>query len=645
MKAWTDFNNFIIDKIDKNDISYTLFMALKHKYHNVYVHSVNVAYGSYYLAKMLDLPEDECEIIALGALFHDIGKINIVSKILYKPSALDANEWLIIKRHPQYGVNLLASSKYLPMFQNIILYHHERYDGKGYNKGLRSQMIPSHARIVSLCDCFDAMVSFRSYKKNLSIFQAKNELIENKDIHFDGKLVDKFMDMVDELYYVYCQSVNIQQLDKSEDNIAQFLRWQDIMEQLQDIGIMYLDQNEFVRYCNKQAAVYRGKEKKAIIGKSFYTLHKPHRAIILKKKFDKVHAGGTGWTRLMANKDEYIQNKYLAIKDKDNKHLGTVLITTNVTERENVLRGLEKTVNKLNLLVQAASLLAEVNSLEQIFSHMQYLLNKLWPVGTINVLFAKYKNKKYYNLAYRSVDKQLTEIFDIYLSNNICETKYIVLKNAMFIRKLMCFKNTNSCFIEIKLDKSIPVSADEMQIIEAIFNYLHIAIENHLLFVDIENMAIVDQMTGLYNRRYLENIKRSLLINKSLIVIMGDINNLKDCNDQYGHLIGDRLICGAAQIIKESIHTGDLAFRIGGDEFLILLTNSSEDRAKKLIQRIKQKMSLWKQNHVPIKMSLSVGYAAAYNGADIDEIIALADEKMYEEKQCIKKQSYSRGMS
>ena len=158
------------------------------------------------------------------------------------------------------------------------------------------------------------------------------------------------------------------------------------------------------------------------------------------------------------------------------------------------------------------------------------------------------------------------------------------------------------------------------------------AIENHLLYVKIERNALSDQLTGLYNRRYLDKIQNHLILDESLVFISGDLNNLKFFNDNYGHAAGDELLVGASDAIKASVRKQDLVFRIGGDEFLILLINATALDAQRVIKRIRKNASLRKLSHPQLVVSLALGYMMSYKDAQIHEIIAKADEKMYADK-------------
>lgn len=195
--------------IEDDEVTNTLMLALKHKYYSVYTHCLNVGVISYLLCYKMNLTVGDSISTALGGLFHDISKLIIPSKILYKYGSLTSKERNIIRSHPINGINILSNSKYLTKLNDSILYHHERYDGTGYPSKLKGKDIPLQARIVAICNCFDNMLSCHGYKDVLTVEEAKNELIKNKDSQFDGEIVDEFLEIIDNIYNEYYNSEDV----------------------------------------------------------------------------------------------------------------------------------------------------------------------------------------------------------------------------------------------------------------------------------------------------------------------------------------------------------------------------------------------------------------------------------------------------
>ena len=166
-------------------------------------HSFRVAAYAKALAEKLGLSAGECEKIYFAGLIHDVGKIGISETILRKPGKLSDDEFEVIKSHPSLGSNILKGIKHYKVFEEVARSHHERYDGNGYPDKLKGEEIPFAARIVAVCDSFDAMTSDRSYRKALPDSSALNELLTYRGKQWDPKIIDAFID----LYHSYPDSI------------------------------------------------------------------------------------------------------------------------------------------------------------------------------------------------------------------------------------------------------------------------------------------------------------------------------------------------------------------------------------------------------------------------------------------------------
>lgn len=159
-------------------------------------HSKRVGIYSKKLAKKAGLSEDECEDIYYIGLMHDCGKIGIPEAILNKPDRLTTQEIEIMKNHTLIGDKILENFTSIDKIRDGALYHHERYDGKGYPKGLQGENIPLPARIICIADSFDVMNSDRCYHKKLDKQSIMKELRNNKGTQFDPALVELFLEML-----------------------------------------------------------------------------------------------------------------------------------------------------------------------------------------------------------------------------------------------------------------------------------------------------------------------------------------------------------------------------------------------------------------------------------------------------------------
>lgn len=150
------------------------------------------------LGHRINLTDQEQSYLALLAIMHDIGKIGIPLEILNKPGKLNDSEWAMMKTHVQKGYQIAKSSQEFSAIADMILYHHERWDGRGYPEGLREEQIPLLSRIISVVDAYDAMTNDRAYRKALSESAARSELLRCAGTQFDPNIVREFIAMLEE---------------------------------------------------------------------------------------------------------------------------------------------------------------------------------------------------------------------------------------------------------------------------------------------------------------------------------------------------------------------------------------------------------------------------------------------------------------
>ena len=161
-------------------------------------HSVRVTDMTMRLSKRMGLTEPTLTHIRYGALLHDIGKIAIPDSILYKNGPLSEQEWEVMRLHPTYAQQLLATIPYLKDSMDIPLYHHERWDGSGYPFGLRGEQIPLAARIFCVIDVWDGLRSERPYHPAWPEAQVREYLLQNSGSHFDPEIVQSFLKLLKE---------------------------------------------------------------------------------------------------------------------------------------------------------------------------------------------------------------------------------------------------------------------------------------------------------------------------------------------------------------------------------------------------------------------------------------------------------------
>ena len=144
---------------------------------------------------------ENCDMLELAAPMHDTGKLGVPQSVLRKPGPLDAQEWAIMRTHPQVGFDILSKSEG-PVFKlaaEVSLHHHERWDGTGYPKALEGTAIPQSARIVAVADVFDALSMKRPYKDAWPVERILAHIRADAGKHFDPELVDAFVNILPEI--------------------------------------------------------------------------------------------------------------------------------------------------------------------------------------------------------------------------------------------------------------------------------------------------------------------------------------------------------------------------------------------------------------------------------------------------------------
>jgi PAS domain S-box-containing protein/putative nucleotidyltransferase with HDIG domain len=156
-------------------------------------HSQRVTQMTLRLARAMNLPEEQLVHIRRGALLHDIGKMGIPDRILLKPGPLTEEEWVIMRKHPEYAYEMLSPIAYLRPALDIPHHHHERWDGTGYPCGLGGENIPLAARIFAVVDVWDALCSDRPYSSGWSTVAVREHILSLAGTHLDPNVVKIFM--------------------------------------------------------------------------------------------------------------------------------------------------------------------------------------------------------------------------------------------------------------------------------------------------------------------------------------------------------------------------------------------------------------------------------------------------------------------
>ncbi len=177
--------------------------AMEEKDYYTAGHTMRVTEYALMLGLAMDLSEKELVVLRRASQFHDIGKLVIDLSCIQKPGKLSDEEWVLIRKHPVVGANIIQPLGFMEREQFIIRHHHERMDGKGYPDGLKGEDLDQLTRILIVVDSYDAMTSRRNYRRNMSMDEALNELQLHSGTQFDGDTVNIFSRAVQDFVLTY----------------------------------------------------------------------------------------------------------------------------------------------------------------------------------------------------------------------------------------------------------------------------------------------------------------------------------------------------------------------------------------------------------------------------------------------------------
>lgn len=166
-------------------------------------HNYRVTIISVKLAERCGLPSRDIRRLIKGAFLHDVGKIGIEDEILHKPGPLTEDEFQLMKKHVAYGIDIVDKAEWIKEAVDVVGYHHEKYDGSGYDSGIEGGGVPKVARIFAIADVFDALSSRRPYKEPYSFDETMDIIRAGRGTHFDPSFVDAFESMARSVYEDY----------------------------------------------------------------------------------------------------------------------------------------------------------------------------------------------------------------------------------------------------------------------------------------------------------------------------------------------------------------------------------------------------------------------------------------------------------
>lgn len=586
------------------------------------------------------LSEWDISMITTLSALHDIGKISVPKDIINKPGPLTPEEFEIMKRHPVAADELLdevMADRDDPLMQKvreICRWHHERWDGRGYPDGLCGDEIPISAQVVSLADVYDALTSERCYKKAYSHETAMRMILNGECGAFNPLLLSCFRAVSDVLEAEMKQSPEDFDFQFEAKRLtAEMFSQQNIPGIDRAANLLAAERSKkdfFARLCGGLQFEYDSFQRKAVLTDWDSGVETKQKIINLSEgdKFDILS-------------EEDLDRVISAIASCTRK---TPEAELDVTTREGCL------LNRRRLRLQpiwTGDGAAFTGIVGQFTSAEDVPLPALDPArsrhieqfrAAINGMRGIFEAVRLVNpdtcrVLQLGEDGTLTETgehcYDIWGKERRCEncTSLHAAGKKNWSSKLE-FLNSSPHFVFSHYEKSLGDSCI-LELVASLNTDCTNDSENSSKFGSNMLMFYRDSLTNAYTRLYLDNFAPELE-NADAVALL-DVNKLKQINDTYGHPVGDEALRIISETILSCIRSNDTLIRYGGDEFLLIFANISEDVFHRRLKQISKAISgKTVSGHPEIQLGVSIG--GVYHVHPLAEAIRQADMKMYEKK-------------
>jgi diguanylate cyclase (GGDEF)-like protein/putative nucleotidyltransferase with HDIG domain len=550
-----------------------LALAIEAKDQTTHDHLQRVRVYAVEVAKELKVDAEGMAALQAAALLHDIGKLAIPEHIISKPGRLTPEEFEKMKIHPLVGAEILERVRFPYPVVPIVRAHHEKFDGTGYPMGLKGAQIPIGARILAAVDFLDALASDRQYRRALPLHEAMARLSDESGKSFDPQVVK-----VLERKYVELEQLVHQRTDSMGK---------------QKLSTEVKDQDPKMEPTIKPAAGFQAQGKGQVQERSF-------------------------------------------------------------------LSSIAAARQEAQTLFELSQDLGASLSLGETLSVFAVKLRRAMPYDAIAIyvrhgeeLVPEYVNGDNFRL-FASLRIPIGQGLSGWVAQNLKPilngnpsvepgylndaSKYSTLNSALAV-PLEGLQGVVGVVALYHAEKDF-FTSDHLRILLAVSSKMALAIENAMKYEQAESSAVTDYLTGLPNARSLflqldRELARCKRDNKTLTVMVADLDGFKQINDRFGHLEGNRVLRLFAHSLKETSREYDYVARMGGDEFVVIAPGlTGEATARKAEQMRELAKQAGKDICNEDILSLSVGKAVyPEDGMDAEKILSEADKRMYLQKQ------------
>ena len=521
------------------------------------------------MGKLFDVTSSELQALVAGALLHDVGKLAVPEYILNKPGKLTEGEFAKMKIHPTVGGDILKRVNFPYPVEDIVRYHHEKWDGSGYPKGLRGEAIPLVARIISVVDFYDATRCDRPYRKGMAREESLALLRKMAGSDFDPLIIEKF-----------------------EAHVLEF----DALIAAEDI---------------------QGQIRSAT--DDYSTNTKPGAG--LASDVLGTPSGNAGFRTISEAQREVFALHEIA------QTIGSSLnVNDTVTLVANKLRAIVPFDTSIMFVVDEKS--SKAVSVHATGDNAEFFSRRRLDIGDGVTGWVIANGRPMCNVSpgldLAGVPEDMSKEYNEILSAPL-------LRQDGAFGAITLLSKSHSSY-----------TTEHVRLLESVCQHASSALNNALTFEKTKASALVDPLTELPNARgFYMMLEQKLaecqrMNREALTVISIDLDDFKAVNDQYGHVIGNRVLATVAGIIRKELRQMDILTRYAGDEFVAIMPSASTHIAASVVERIRnavesQNYSVRPDKKIVIRLSMGVG-CFPEDGETTEELLTKAAREMQREK-------------
>jgi diguanylate cyclase (GGDEF)-like protein/putative nucleotidyltransferase with HDIG domain len=525
------------------------------------------------MGKLFSVTEPEVQALLAGALLHDIGKLAVPEYILNKPGKLTEAEFAKMKIHPTVGGDILRRVNFPYPVEDIVRYHHEKWDGSGYPKGLKGEAIPLVARIISVVDFYDATRCDRPYRKGMKREESLALLQGMVGSAFDPRVVEKFVEHV----------IEFDRLIDAED----------IQEQVQSESAAIDPENKTKPDAGLASDILGSQEDQSL---GFRSITEAQREVFALHEIAQTIGSSLNLSDTVA----LVSNKLKAIVPFDSciifvvdersgkavaAHAAGEDSALFSTRRMNVGDGITGwVIANARSMCNASPELDLVGVSEEVAKQYRGVL--VSPLVRDDGAFGAITLYSKTRTSYTSEHVRLLE--------SVCQHASSALNNAL------TYEKTRESAI-------------------------------------IDPLTELPNARGFYMMLEQRIAECQRMNRESLAVVSMDIDDFKVINDKYGHSIGDRLLASVAGVLRRELRQMDILTRYAGDEFVAIMPMASSDTAAGVAERMRNAVEdqlFSVRTGTMIGLGLSIGFACfPENGETTEELLTAAAGNMQKDKR------------